>query len=422
MYAGVCEKNNNSRSIPKSTVCLLGQVVNSYLFRETFQKPAEQHGSDKYCKSYDAWSQLVCMIVCHLGGCRSIRDISHAMCSITGNINHLGVEKAPSKSTIAYQNEHRSPKIFRDFYYKLRKLLGQQMGGYSNLPNPDKRLKILDSTTITVPLSTMDWARYTSGKGAVKAHTLLNYQEHIPDFICMTTGKVADCKAARKIDLKKGDIVVADRGYQDFELLKYWDGNHIRFVVRHCEGIKYDQLIEMDLKEGENEHIIRDEYIRMTGQESSAYDEPLRRVVVYNEQHGYKVELLSNYLTLNAEEIAEIYRKCWYVESFFKELKQLLKIKTFIGTTKNALLTQIWTAMCAMLLVRFFQSKAKFKWHTSNLVIFLRMHLFCHVDLWSWLDCPFLTPRQIRDRGGGGHRPHAGGIELLKAVFLSKGH
>lgn len=99
-----------------------------------------------------------------------IRDISHATCSITGNINHLGVEKAPSKSPIAYQNGHRSPKIFRDFYYKLRKLSGRQMGGYSNPPNPDKQLKILDPTTITVPLSTMDWARYTSEKGAAK-HT-----------------------------------------------------------------------------------------------------------------------------------------------------------------------------------------------------------------------------------------------------------
>ncbi len=205
----------------------------------------------------------------------------------------------------------------------------------------------------------------------------------------MTTGKVADCKAACKIDLKKGDIVVADRGYQDLELLKYWDGNRIKFVVRHSGGIRYDQLIEMDPKGGENEHIIRNEYIHMTAPESSVYDEPLRRVVVYNEQHGCTVGLPGNYLTLEAEEIAEIYRKRRYVESFFKELKQLPKIKTFIGTTKNALPAQIWTAMCAMLLVRFFQSKAKFKWHTSNLVIFLRMHLFCHVDLWSWLDCPY---------------------------------
>ncbi|MEG2810643.1 MAG: IS4 family transposase, partial [Akkermansia sp.] len=202
---------------------LYAQLVKELLNRHEFQNIVTKHQANKYSKKFDAWSQLIWMLFCQLGGCHSIRDISNVLRSITGNINHLGVSTAPSKSTIAYQNTHRSWKVFRDYYYVLRQRLGQQRGNWHGLANIGAKIKLLDSSTITMSLSAFPWAHYTHEKGAVKLHTLLDLDMQVPDFIHITDGKHTDAKSAFEIPISKGEVIVADRGYQDFELLRFWD-------------------------------------------------------------------------------------------------------------------------------------------------------------------------------------------------------
>lgn len=187
------------------------------------------------------------MLFCQPGGCRSIRDIAHVMESITGNLNHPGMSRAPSKSTVAYQNLHRDWHVFRDIYYLLWKCLGQQLGGWSQLPRMDRKIKLLDSSAITLSLKAFPWARYTHEKGVVKWHILLDLEYDAPSYICVSDSKMADCKGALHIPVRNDMVIVADRGYMDFELLKHWDSKGARFVVRHTKSMQYTTIQEWDL-------------------------------------------------------------------------------------------------------------------------------------------------------------------------------
>ncbi len=374
---------------PRPKLTVFAQLVNQLIDKSSIQRIAKKHNSDKYCQIFDTWSQFIWLLFAHIGNCRSIRDISHALESITGNINHLNIQRAPSKSSVAYQNKNRSYKVFQDIYYELYASLGQQLGHRRFAPRLDRRIKLLDSSTVTLALDAFSWARYTSEKGAIKIHTLLDFEQDTPSFVHISDGKMADNTAGYLIPADKDMIIVADRGYQDFDLLKHWDSKKAHFVVRHTVSIQFESILENELDDTEDQDILKDEIIRMVGSESSDYTDVLRRVVVFNEEHQYTVELLTNDFTSDARVIAELYRNRWYIESFFKNIKQLLKIKTFLGTSPNAVLSQVWVALCASLLLTYLKVRSSYKWHLSNLVVFLRMNLFVKIDLWYWLNKPF---------------------------------
>ncbi len=395
------KKNKTMKQTPRPKLSVFAQLVNNVIDKSEIYRIAKKHDTDKYCQQYDTWSQFIWLLFAHLGNCRSIRDISHALESITGNINHLNMQSAPSKSTVAYQNKNRSYKVFQDIYYNLYETLGQQLGKRKFAPRLERRIKLLDSSTVTLALKAFSWAKYTSEKGAIKIHTLLDFEQDMPSYVHISDGKVGDNTAAYDIPVSKDMVIVADRGYQDFALLKHWDSKKAHFVVRHKQDILFETIREDDLDDVEDQDILKDEVIHMTGPESKKYTEILRRVVVYNEEHQYAVELLTNDFMSEARVISALYKNRWYIESFFKNVKQLLKIKTFFGTSENAVLSQIWVALCAILLLTYLKQKAQYKWHLSNLVVFLRMNIFVKIDIWCWLDKPFTpkihyddTPRQ----------------------------
>ncbi len=203
-----------------------------------------------------------------------------------------------------------------------------------------------------------------------------------------------DCKAAHKMKIPAESIVVADRGYEDFKLFEKWRKEGVHFVVRHKDDIEFESLIEHDLPEEADQHIIKDETIAMRGCNSTEYSDILRRVIAYNEEHVYAVQLLTNDFELDAAQIAGLYRIRWDIEVFFKQVKQTLYIKSFIGTSPNAVLSQVRTSMIAILLLKFIKLKPKVKWSLSNMVTLLRMSLLRHVDLWEWLNMAFRRPRE----------------------------
>jgi hypothetical protein len=221
-------------------------------------------------------------------------------------------------------------------------------------------------------------------------HTLLDYDGNLPAYVNVTDGKTADNKGAHDIPLHKGSVVVADRFYNDFSLLNIWDSNGVFFVVRHKENIQYTTVKENDLPANRHEHILKDEIIELTGTLSkSKYSKRLRRVSAWDEKNQQVIEIITNQLSWTANTISELYRSRWQIEIFFREIKQLLHIKSFIGTTENAVLIQIWTALITILILKALKAMGKFKWHLSNLVAFIRLNLFVKIDLESWLNKPF---------------------------------
>lgn len=374
-----------------ANITLFSQII-SKLDRCSFTKLVKNRQTDKHQKGYNSWTHLVSMLFCQFANSRSVRDISNGLRSATGHLNHLGIQKAPSKSTISYQNKHRNWELFRDYYYQLLGRLGQQYRFKCVKFRIKSKIFLLDSTTISLCLSLFDWAKYKTAKGAIKMHTLLDFDGNLPAYVNITDGKTADNEGAYDIPLLKRSVIVADRFYNDFSLLNIWDSNQVFFVIRHKENLQFTSIKENKLPDNRHEHVLIDEIIELKNKTSrEKYPKQLRRVTVWDEENNQVIELITNQMKWSCNTIAELYKSRWEVEIFFRDIKQLLHIKSFIGTSENAVLIQIWTALITILMLKALKAMAKYNWHLSNLVAFIRLNLFVKIDLQLWLDKPFET-------------------------------
>ena len=372
-----------------SKINLFSQII-SKLDRPSFNKLVLEKQTDKHSKGYDSWTHLISMLFCQFSGCQSVRDISNGLRSATGNLNHLGVDLAPSKSSISYQNQKRDWTLFQEYYYALLTHMGNLPGKQRTKFRIKSKIFLLDATTISLCLSLFDWAAYKTTKGAVKMHTLLDYDGNLPAYVNVTDGKTADNKGAYDIPLLAKSVIVADRFYNDLNLLNVWDSKEVFFVVRHKDNLAFKTIIEKELPESKQEHILKDELIELTGAVSKKkYPKKLRRVAIWDEENKQTIELITNQLSWTANTISELYKSRWQVEIFFREVKQLLNIKSFIGTSENAVLIQIWSALITILVLKFLKNLAKYDWRLSNLVAFIRLNLFVKIQLQNWLDRPF---------------------------------
>jgi len=372
-----------------ANITLFSQII-SKLDRTKFNKLVKDKQTDKHCKGYNSWTHLVSMLFCQFAKSQSVRDISNGLRSATGNLNHLGISSAPSKSTISYQNKNRTHELFKAYYFHLFESLGQHPKFKQIKFRIKTKIFLLDSTTISLCLSIFDWAKYKTAKGAVKMHTLLDFDGNLPAYVNITDGKTADNKGAYDIPLLKGSVVVADRFYNDFPLLNVWDSKGVFFVIRHKENLQYVSLKENELPENYNQHILKDEIIELKSDVSkNKYPKKLRRVSVWNEEKNQVIELITNQFNWSPNTISELYKSRWQVEIFFRDIKQLLHIKSFIGTSENAVMTQIWTALITILILKALKAQSIFEWHLSNLVAFIRLNLFVKIDLQKWLNKPF---------------------------------
>ena len=375
-------------------ITLFSQII-SLVDRSIFKRLVKKHKTDFASKGFDSWTHLVSMIFCHIAKSTSVRDISNGLRSATGNLNHLGISRAPSKSSISYQNARRDSDLFKDFYFSLLDYFGQQL----KIPRSKLRIKapvhLLDSTTISLCLSLFDWAKFRTTKGAVKMHTLLDYDGGLPLYVNITDGKTADNRGAYDIPIQSGAVIVADRYYNDFPMLNVWDSKGAFFVVRHKKNLKYEKIEERELPPIRKQHILIDEKIKLSSKSShEKYPQELRRIAIWDEVNEQTIELITNNFNWSADTISQLYKSRWTIEIFFRDIKQLLHIKTFIGTSENAVKIQIWTALITILLLKLLRNLAKHKWYLSNLVAFLRLNLFVKIDLFCWLDNPFCRPER----------------------------
>jgi len=381
-----------------NNITLFSQIVNK-LNRQEFKKIVDKYECDKHNKGINSWTHLVSMLYLHLAKANSLEEISNGLRLTGGNLNHLGImHKIPCKSSLSYINKHRNWQLFSEFFYKLLSEIESEcnFGKKRFKIKFKKKIYALDSTVISLCLSLYDWAKYRTKKGAIKLHTLLDYDGGLPVYINVSDGKVSDNTAAYDIAIPKGSVVVADRGYVDFKLLNIWNKKQINFVVRLKENIKYIPYEEIPLPENKNLNILKDEVILLMEKATREnYPDKLRRVVVFDTKNNVTIELITNNFSWTAYTISDLYKRRWDIEIFFKELKTHLKIKSFVGTTQNAVMIQIWTALISYLMLRYLKSIAKYGWSFSSLIAAMRGCLFLKIDLRGFLDEPFKPPGEL---------------------------
>jgi Transposase DDE domain/Domain of unknown function (DUF4372) len=357
--------------------------------RIEFQHLVKETGAERGAKGFTCWAQFVSMEFCQLGRAHSLREITGGLRSCEGKLKHLGIT-APWHSTLGYANEHRPWELYEKVFLQLFDRCRGQVVGKKTFRFKNKLIS-MDSSTIDLCLEMFDWAKFRRTKGAVKLHLLLDHDGYLPCFAIITEGKVSDVKVAHQFRFERDTIVVDDRGYNDYALFGRWTDEGVYFVTRMKDNAIYEVVGERGVPQ--NRNILKDEMIELRGPKAiEKCPHPLRRIELYDPEKEKILVFLTNHMTLGATTIAAIYKDRWQIETFFKTLKQNLKIKTFVGTSANAVKIQIWTALIAMLILRFLQLRAKFSWSLSNLIALLRMNLFTHRDLWDWINKPFDTP------------------------------
>lgn len=359
----------------------------SLIDRHKFRQAVKTHQTERSAKGFSSWDQFVSLVFAQLAGAKSLREISGGLASAKGKCVHLGLMSVPNKSTLSYANTHRSWQLFETVFKQTLgqvQALAQEKKKRFKFKNP---LYSIDSTTIDLCLAVFDWAHFRRAKGAVKVHTLLDHQGYLPCWAVVTDGKTGDVTVARTLRLQAGSIVVMDRAYVDYSLFNNWITGGVYFVTRQKRNMTYEVVSK---REPPNRgQVISDETITLTGyQAKKKCPHPLRRVTVMDDKKGELVFLTNNF-NLAASTIALIYKDRWRIELFFKAIKQGLKIKTFLGTSENAVKSQLWTALLSMLLIKYLQLRSSIEWSLSNLIAMLRMNLLVYRDLLEWLNKPF---------------------------------
>jgi hypothetical protein len=375
------------------------QQLLAFLPEQQFQTFVGQHDADKYTKTFSCWNQLTTMLYAQATQKDSLRDIETGLTILDSTWNGLGL-RSVARSTMAYANEQRPAAIYESLFYVLvEKCEGLLPTRQFSFKNP---LRAFDSTTIDLCLSLFDWAKFRQTKGAIKLHTSFDVRSQIPDLIDLTTGKVGDVTALKHVDLSqypKGTIFIIDRGYADYALLwKIVQAGH-HFVIRRKKGAQTLRLGEHRPPTGEG--VLKDERIAFVLPKAlKDYPGDLRLVTYHDAEHDVTYEFLTDMLQLSASNIALIYKCRWDIELFFKWLKQNLKIKTFFGTSRNAVLTQVWIAMIYYLLLKWLSAIMGKPRKILELSRMLREVCLQPFPLIAVLCCTERTLKKLRIRAG----------------------
>jgi Domain of unknown function (DUF4372)/Transposase DDE domain len=358
--------------------------------RADFQQAVVATRAERHARGFTCWGQFVAMLFCQLGRAHSLREICGGLASCEGKLAHLGIT-APTRSTLAYANAHRPWELYQVVFYQLldrcRTVAGGKRFRFKH------KLLSLDTTVIDLCADLFPWATFRRQKGAVKLHFTLDHDGYLPTVLVITEGKRHDLTVARRQTFTAGTVLVFDMGYIDYAWLAHLHRTGVVFVTR-CRA-NTDYHVTGSSPVPTRGGVRTDERIALDGpkvRHKYPADLPLRRVSVQVADREAPLVFLTNQVQWGPTTIGRIYKDRWQIELFFKALKQNLRVKTFVGTSRNALHIQIWTALIALLLLKYLQLKATFGWSLSNLIALLRMNLFAYRDLWPWLNEPFTAP------------------------------
>jgi hypothetical protein len=370
-------------------VCSIFAQLLQLFPRTQFQQAVKTFHAERHARGFTCWGQFVAMMFCQLASAKSLREICQGLAASEGKLRHLGVPEAPARSTLAYANEHRRWEVYQRVFEDLLEKCQVAAVGKKKLRFKNKLLS-LDSTSIDLCATLYDWAKYKRTKGAAKVHLLLDNEGYLPAFACITDGKAHDVTVGRKLRFQAGTILVIDKGYVDYGWWQQMTEEGVFFVTRLKRDLKYRVIQENPVPEQGN--VRGDHWIELESTQQRGKCQVLRVVTIWDEEKQEELAFLTNHFEFGPTTIARIYKERWQIELFFKSLKQLLKVKTFVGTSANALKTQIWIALIAMLVLRYLHMKSTCGWSLSNLVALVRQQLFVYRDLYTWLDDPFQAP------------------------------
>jgi hypothetical protein len=377
-------------------VCSIFSQILQLIPRDSFEAAVRKHQAERHARGFSSWGQAVAMLFCQLAQAKSLREITEGLQACEGKLKHLGLPDAPARATLAYANSHRPWQLFETVFQQLLTHCQQRLGvakAGAKLGLPGKLLS-LDATVIDLCAAVFDWAQFRTTKGAVKLHLLLDHDGYLPCYAVITEGKVHEIQVARKLKLQRGTMLVFDRGYTDYGWFQRLTEEGVHFVTRLKDNATY---LVVERRRANGEGVRADEIMVLEKQAGSETAPFLRRIRYWDQANARELVFLTNHLELPATTVAAIYKERWQIELLFKALKQNLRVKTFVGTTANALKTQIWTALIALLAVKFLQLQAQFPWSLSRLIALLRQQLFVYRNLWHWLESPFEPPVELTE-------------------------
>ena len=336
---------------------LLGQMLD-LIPRHLLRCEILKHQSDKGCSKYKTYDQLVALIFGQLNKCYTLTDISCGL-SVSGTfLSDIGLSQSPAKSTMSDGNKKRSYKVYESLYYRLlsyhKRLLKVRYQSHIIEEIKHHTIKLVDSSTVSLCLSLFDWAKFRTAKGGLKIHTVWDDQLGLPDMVNITEAKLHDRYGLKDHIYPKDTIVVEDRAYFDFELMLLRIKAENVFVTRIKTNTVFEQVKELDLPDDTDQDILKDQIIKLTSskaEETGMSEQVLRLVSVYKPDENKVIEIITNQLDWSARTIADLYKKRWDIELFFKAMKQNLQIKTFLGTSQNAVKSQIYVALICYLLL-----------------------------------------------------------------------
>jgi putative transposase len=359
--------------------------------RHEFQGLANQHHQGQALRKISRWDQFVSLLMAQLSGRQSLRDIEANMNAQSASQYHLGVRRI-AKSSLARVNENQPYTLYEALFEKLvSRCRGRSPQHKFRFKNP---LYSLDSSLIDLSLALFPWADHNRSKAAMKLHVGLDHAGHFPAFATITDGVRHDVPVGREFDFPKGSLVVIDKGYTDYGWYKQLTEKGIFFVTRQRANAKYRIIERRMAKRGQG--ITSDQIIELTGLQLKNKAMPrLRRVGYRDADTGKHYVFLTNHFNLAARTIADVYKDRWQVELFFKAIKQNLKIHAFVGNSRNAVLTQIWIALCAYLLLSYLKFLSKSGWTEQRILRLLQANLFSKKDLMTLIK-PSPPPGQDR--------------------------
>jgi hypothetical protein len=352
--------------------------ITALLPRHEFEALAKDHHLGQKFRSFNRWTQFMAMFIGQLSGRKSLRDIVMNVSAQSSKLYHLAI-KPFSRATLARVNEQQPAALYERLFFKLLDRCREVSPGHRfKFKN---KLYLLDTTTIDLCLAVFPWAKFRKTKGAIKLHFGIDADGYLPTFMSLTDGKVHESQWAKALNLPRGSIAVFDRGFNDYNWYETLTKNGVYFVTR----LKSNAIIENGPKRPGRKApgVTTDREILLRGVQA-----PFRQVNYTDPETGKEFRFVTNADHLDAKTVAELYKERWQIELFFKWIKQNLKVKTFLGTSKNAVLTQIWIALCVYLLLAFLKFKAKIDLSMQQMLRVLQLNLFERRDLLALLKPP----------------------------------
>lgn len=340
--------------------------------RHEFEKLASKHHVGQKLRKASRWDQFIAMLMSQFGGRMSLRDIESNMLVQQPKMYHLG-SRPIARTTLSRLNEKQPASLYEDLFKSLVSRLSQgHQGRQFNFRSP---LISLDSTMIDLSLKIFPWADFTGMKGAMKLSVGLNNSTEIPELVTLGGAKEGDVAQAKRLALPRGSLVVADRAYFNAEWLWSVNNQDVRFVTRTRHNTRYRVL--GPLHEDKEPNIISDQRIKLSGNKTRHfYPGNLRLVTYWDEETARELQFVTNDFSLSAQTIADIYRERWRVELFFKAIKQTLKIRAFLGKSRNAVMTQIWIALIAYMLVSHRKFSHRTSWSVLRIMRVVQANIF----------------------------------------------